>query len=401
MWDWEIREPHEEEEWHGKISHEDQNEFFFPEPVAEAKPEPEAPKSTETPTDMNGEYPYGEDMHGTAQTRPPHPPTFAEVWMSRIRKFLSVPTNFYIILGAGLGLLCALILAIIFWHGNSPTGQYDLGSITSSAVGLKGRLYTKWDKTLQYRLSFEPSVPQQLAGFSAAIQSSPRPLAINIQVTDPQGFVLCSKNILIKYDSRNAEPANGDAESESIPSNPQARGSQAELADAKESVREQGNDVFQNQAGSDGQIASIGAQGQLPCSASAYENAVSWTFAPDFPSVSEQDALIHHIDEKAFHAAANSPAVIAARKHVAARPKAPPPPKFYIEGEDSIVDFEAASGVISTRGGKTFTIDKNGAEAASLKGRDFPIAAHYRCDQFGACTLSSAALGTQHTRLKR
>jgi hypothetical protein len=166
-------------------------------------------------------------------------------------------------------------------------------------------------------------------------------------------------------------------------------------------VREQGKDVFTNQFGSDGQVASISAQGDLPCSASAYESTVAWSFYPEFPSVSEQDALLRHLDEKATNTTVNSPDAIAARRRAKARAAANPPPKFYIEGEDAIVDYDAAGGVIATRGGKTFTIDGTGVEAASLKGRDFPLPVHYRCDQFGNCTLYSAGAGTQHTRLRK
>jgi hypothetical protein len=400
MWDWEIQEPNEEKEWHPKISHEDQNEFTFPEPEPEPAQKQEAPKSPEAPADSNTQHPYGSGFDAGAEELPLHPPTFAEVWLPRIRKFLSVPANFYATVGVGLGILCGLIFAAIYWHGSNPTGPYDLGSVTSPAVGLKGRLYTRWDKNLQYRLTFEPVAPERLAGFSTAIEGSPRPLAISIQLTDPQGFALCSKTILLKYDSRNAEKPESAPETGDVSADPQVSSSKAELAQAQEDLREQGKDVFQNQPGSDGRVASITAQGDLPCSASAYDQAVSWTFTPDFPSVAEQDALIRHLEEKSARAAANSPAALAARRR-AVKVAANPPPKFYIEGEDAIVDYDASGGIIFTRGGKTFTIDKTGVEAASLKGHDFPLHVHYRCDQFGSCTLTSAGAGTQHTRLRK
>ena len=52
-------------------------------------------------------------------------------------------------------------------------------------------------------------------------------------------------------------------------------------------------------------------------------------------------------------------AQVTARRR-AARAAANPPPKFYIEGEDAIVDYDAVGGIISTRGGKTFTIESSG-----------------------------------------
>jgi hypothetical protein len=404
MWDWEIKEPQEEREWHSKISHEDQNEFAFPEPAPEPVPEKEELKAPDSPA-VSDQSTDGADIDDGQQQPSSPPPPFAEEWMTRIRSFLLVPTNFYAILGVGFAILCGLIFAAIFWHGNNPSGPYDMGSATSTAVGLKGRLFTKWDKNLQYRLTLEPTAPERVAGFSTAIQKSPQPLSIGIQLTDPQGFALCSKKILIKYDSRNAEPGESQPGTDEVSADPQVRASRAELADAQETVREQGNDVFQNQFGSDGRVTSITAQGTLPCTASAYENAVAWSISPaEFPTVADQDALIRHLEEGSARAAANSPAALAAlaaRRRAAARAAANPPPKFYIEGEDAIVDYDAASGIITTRGGKSFTIDRAGAEAASLRGRDFPLHVHYRCDQFGNCTLYSAGAGTQHTHLRK
>jgi hypothetical protein len=404
MWDWEEQGP-PEEEWHSKIAHEDQRDLRFPEPEPEPKPEtkleaePQSPPAFVAGSSTN--HPLGANPNPAQQAPlPPMPPNAGE-WMPRIQQFLSVRTNFYAAVSVGLGILCGIAVAAISWHVTNPAGPYDLGSVTSSAVGLKGRLLTKWDKKLQYHLTFEPGAPQQLKEFAAAIESSPRPLSIGIQLTDAQGFVLCSKTVLIKYDSRNAEPREGQTETGTVAGDPPVRGSEAQPADTQEGVREQGSDVFTNELGPDGQITSISAQGDLPCSASAYENAVAWSFSPDFPSVAEQDALLHHLDEKAAIAAANPRGVLAARKRAVTRIAAGPVPKFFIEGEDAIVDYDTAAGIISTRGGKTFTIDRTGAEAASLKGRDFPLHVHYRCDQFGACTLTSADAGTQHTRLRK
>jgi hypothetical protein len=400
MWDWEPQEE-PEEEWHSKISHEDQSEFAFPEPEPEPVPEPEPQNPTEPVPGGGANHSYGADSHPGEQAPEEPQPSLVEEWLPRIQKFLSVQTNFYATIGVGLGILFGIVVAAVSWHMSNPTGPYDLGSVTSTAVGLKGRLFTKWDKKLQYRLTFEPGISEQLAGFSAAVESSPRPLSIGIQLTDAQGFVSCSKNILIKYDSRNADPQQDQAKANTAATDPQTRSSEATLADAEEGVREQGKDVFANQLGPDGQVASITAQGDLPCSASAYENAVAWSFSPDFPSVAEQNALLNHLEEKEANTASNNPQAISARRRGAARAAANPPPKFFIEGEDAIVDYDASSGIIATRGGKTFTIDRTGTEAASLKGRDFPLPIQYRCDQFGACTLTSAGAGVQHTRLRK
>jgi hypothetical protein len=75
--------------------------------------------------------------------------------------------------------------------------------------------------------------------------------------------------------------------------------------------------------------------------------------------------------------------------------------QFFIEGDDSIVDFEASNGNIVTRGRKLFSIEKNGTEAALLKGSDFPMRIHYRCDQNGNCSLMSQGAGVLHARLRK
>ena len=98
-----------------------------------------------------------------------------------------------------------------------PNGRYDLGSVTSSAAGLKGHLFIEWDKKLNYRLTIEPGDPDRQAAFALAVAHSPRPLSVEIHMQDSEGFALCSKEILLKYDARNAlelAPPNPDAEDE-------------------------------------------------------------------------------------------------------------------------------------------------------------------------------------------
>jgi hypothetical protein len=74
---------------------------------------------------------------------------------------------------------------------------------------------------------------------------------------------------------------------------------------------------------------------------------------------------------------------------------------FFIEGDDQIIDFDASAGVIATRTGRTFLIEKAGAEASALQERDLPLRIHYRCDQMQACTITTAGAGIWHTRLRK
>ena len=207
------------------------------------------------------------------------------------------------LLAIGLGILVGAAVASLTWYTNNPSGRYDLGPVTSDAVGLKGRLFVKWDKTLQYRVEFEPSYANQNPGFSLAAGNSPRPLSITVQLRDVQGFELCSKSIVLRYDPRRAaafEPASRSAEKApgSDLASVLAKGLDEVHQDAQEAAREQVNDVFDLQVGPNGQIASIIAKGELPCTRTNYEDATSWSFVPDFPSIAEQTELVKKLRER-------------------------------------------------------------------------------------------------------
>jgi hypothetical protein len=301
--------------------------------------------------------------------------------------------------------MVGVAVAAITWYGNNPSGRYDLGPVTSDAAGLRGRLFVKWEDQLHYRLELEPNYPERIPGFSLAAGNPPRPLSVAIQLRDAQGLELCSKEILLRYDAKRAEalapvPRGAEAEAQSGSDNSAAEGDNTAQADGAEAAREKGKDLFELQAGKDGQIASINAQGDLPCSRSAYENATSWSFVPEFPSVAEQKDLLERLKERQEYAE-NLARRGANPSKVRAKKPAPNTVVFFIEGDDSIVEFDAASGTIETRGRKTFAIDRSGAEAAVLKGSDLPLRIHYRCDQTGNCALTSQGAGVLHTRLRK
>jgi hypothetical protein len=331
-----------------------------------------------------------------------------EVWIERIQRFTQNPTRVYAAAGVGLGILFGVVFAVVYWHMTHADGRYDLGPLTSGAAGLKGRLWIEWDRKLAYRLTIEPSDPDYTTGFAHAVARPPRPLSIQINLQDFQGFVLCTREIVLKYDARNAEalaPSTPDSQALksdafNLPADQPAQTIDFTKLDAQEAARERGQDIFQNQIGPDGQIMAINAHGEIPCSKSAYEKTTNWSFTPDFPSLAEQDQWLKRQQEMQFETtrpAPPTPAAPAARKKKAATQLLP----FTIEGDDAIVDFDAAQGVIATRGRKTFFIDKAAGAAADSAWQDYPVSIHYRCDQSTNCILTHSGLGGLRVRMRR
>jgi hypothetical protein len=331
-----------------------------------------------------------------------------------IRKFFDRQTKIFAAIGLGLGVLIAAIVASITWFASGPNGRYDLGSVDSSAAGLKGHLFVEWDKTLNYRLSIEPGDPARQAAFAMAVANSPRPLSVEIHLQNSGAFTLCSKEILLKYDPRSAEglaAPNPEPQGEKQvvvppPVGPPTPAVDYSQADAKEAAREKGRDIFKNQLGPDGQIAAINAQGAMPCTAKDYEKAVIWNFTPNFPSVAEQDAMLDRQNLKLPPVAdplspAAGPQTAATRKKVAAKPMQQPVTTFAIEGDDAIVDFEASRGVIETRGGKVFFLERSGGAASDPRWQEYPVEIHYRCDRVSECTIRHTGAGILYAKLKR
>jgi len=304
------------------------------------------------------------------------------------------PLYRFVAIGGLGGLMFGVFLIFFSWLVATPSGPYDLGLVTSNAFGLKGRLFTKWEQNaLQYRISFEPNGPEQNAGFGVAIADPPRPLSIAFQLKDAKGFVLCSKDVLIKYDPASALPplpplpekgkVKKDAPSQADLES--ARQAQLLRLQTQEAQREQGKDIFQEQTGSDGQIAAISSQGDIPCSKDSYEKVAMWSFSADFPSIAEQDDLLKQ------RAAAQAMADRAAPAHRRQAPKPVANPlSFAIEGDDVLVGYDPGAGVLETSTGQSFYVDKQ----ANLSGwQVFPLRIHYRCDQLSGCTIVRAGSG--------
>jgi hypothetical protein len=344
----------------------------------------QTPTQENTPTQPN----YGT----TGLVPPPQPMGPAKNEMN--------PTLLIAVLGAGIGLMVGLIFAMISWRGSTANGPYDLKTVDASGYGLKGHLYTKWDNRLGYRLTIEPDDPARRDGFSLAVRNSPRPLAIDIQLHDPLGFVLCSKTILLKYDPKAAlahHDQRGGTGNASISTGTKVdAGVDVAKLEAAELQREMGKDVFQATVGSDGKIDSLDAQGQLGCSMKEYGNAASWSFLPDFPTTSEQAAMVKPATAREEAAAP------ADNEHRRAKKKAAETASpFYIEGNDAIVAYDASSGALQLGFGKFFFLDKSGPEAKIVEEQDLPVKVYYKCDQGGMCTLAHTGAFVLHVRTRQ
>jgi len=333
-------------------------------------------------------------------------------------KSMASPTRMYAAIGVGLGLLVVLVLVVYFLLPAGTDGTSDMGPFTADDYGLKGHLITKWDEKIEYKLTIEPGAPEQRAAFANAVSNSPRPLSFDIQLKDPFGAVLCSNTVLVKFDPRKATtgaasgagPRNGKAGHANAAGNQVAQGVDLDRLELKEMDREHGNDIFQNDVGPDGQIASISAQGSIPCTKKQYFGSATWGFTADFPTADQQAELLNPGAGTSTNGVppaggdASGKSSDAAKPVVTKRNKREPLPaatSFYIEGDDAIVGYDASQGIVETNTGKAFLIDKIAGVASAIKGRDFPIAIHYRCDQMGACTFAGAGLGVQRARLRR
>jgi hypothetical protein len=237
---------------------------------------------------------------------------------------------------------------------------------------------------------------------------------------------LCSDTILVKFDPRNAPasapegpmPKSAKAAQELAARSEIAREINLARLEGQELDRERGKTLFQNVLGKDGQVASISAQGVLPCKKKEVDRFASWGFTSDFPIVAKpamsQDASSQDgpIDPKANvntaaaeeEARKNAEAERAAAAAAAKGRKKPAPPQLtpiFVEGDDQIVWVDPSGGVVETNGGKALILDKGDKLGAALKGGDLPIAIHYRCNEATGCTFSTVGLGIHHAQLRQ
>ena len=324
-------------------------------------------------------------------------------------------TKKYAAIGIGLGLAVGLAVAFLMRHPGG--GISDMGAVNAAQYGLTGHLTTDWkDNRLAYRLTIEPAAQAQRTGFQENVNSSPRPLSLILQAKDPFGAVLCSDTILVKYDphyapsvaTKELKPNASRAEQALAARNEIAKGITLARLEGQELDREHGKTLFQNDVGADGQVASITAQGVLPCAKKDVDQFASWSFLSDFPIVAKPVVSKGGAPDRSSNAdtstadddAKKSEEVAVAAK-ARKKPVPPPVPPIFVEGDDQIAWFDATGGVAETRGGKALMLDKGDNLVASLKGRDLPIAIHYRCNEMAGCTFSGVGLGLHHARLRQ
>jgi len=306
--------------------------------------------------------------------------------------------------------------------------EKDMGSVSSPSSGLRGHLTTSWSEKLGYRFVVEPAEAAQRPAFAQAVSDPPRPLSIEIQLKAASGQVLCNQRVVVKYDPRKAVAQDAN---------------DLDRLEAQEFTRERNNDIFQSDLGKDGQIRSISSQGTMPCTKQAYDSAAFWSFSPQFPDLREQARLMkpaapapqvaavkvpeaHPVFKAApVHTAiavVKAPAVPAHTSTVkVAVAKALPAPNpraaaegtlaakaveqtaevqkmqpfhFQIEGDDEIVDFDAAQKSLETSAGKTFFVSETLVASNVAGWLDEQANVHYRCDETSNCTLSLASAAT-------
>ncbi|MGA3009423.1 MAG: hypothetical protein ABSD72_04110 [Terracidiphilus sp.] len=328
----------------------------------------------------------------------------AETQENPIPNLPKKPTMVYVAAFAILGVLMGL--GIAYWFVENG-GQYDLGTYTLNSAGLKGHLSTKWENKPLYRLTIEPSDKGRQDGFALAAAHSSIPLSIDIYLQDVHGVVLCSKVVILKYNAEDAATSSvpvPDSEATStdnddISDDQLTQGIDRARYEAQEPERELDKDMFQNQIGKNGQIASMHAEGELPCSKKTYGDIFAWSFSTNFPTVTVQDELQKLEQEVQEKDTQLSAAELAARRARASKSGIRPLP-FSMEGDDSILEFDATRGVIETRGEKTFYFDKTSGQGSDPKWQDYPVGIHYRCESTGRCIISKAGLGALRVSMR-
>ncbi len=293
----------------------------------------------------------------------------------------------------GGAVLAAIIVVFLFSYHPKPKLDYDdLGSGISNASGLKGHLITRWQGQTQFQLDVGPIDPREGPGFARVIDDPPQPLSINIRILDSSGFALCGKEILLPYypggsgpqAAASLQPPAGATLSSKAQKELEDRQANLELMQVQEQDRERGKDVFQNKLGSDGEVASITAQGVLPCSADQYKHFDYWDFSTNFPTVAEQDELLKHPRN------ARAQQALEERRAAARRAAKKPQSAFYIEGDDTVSGYDTSSGALETSENRTFYIGRKSDQSAAAAWASSFAHIHYKCDQHATCALQRA-----------
>jgi hypothetical protein len=320
-------------------------------------------------------------------------PSFLHKRIRRIPKSTARAVLLFFALGAGLGLMLAIAFETASWYWSRPLPPRDLGSADFSPVGLKGKLVTRWDEKVEYRVRFEPIEKVQAARFALTVKEPPHPIRIRVYLSDSSGFTLCSKEIVLKFDFYR-----GLRDSQQPKDNPVGYVVASEDASENERKWETDRDIFHNDLNSDGNVGAISAQGEMICSKSAYREATRWGISSNFPTASEQDDLVkNHID--GLKRVESLPFELATGDNSIVRPAAQ---HGTLEGDEVVSGYLFSTGNVETNSGRTFCIYKEGEKLSAAMYLRSLTDFHYKCDKNRVCELTRP--GTQivlHARLKK
>lgn len=330
----------------------------------------------------NGEVEFSEAAPPPEPMRPMRPARgFDSATMNRL------PQVAMVLLGAGI--LAVIIFTVLMFNKPTSTAPpfQDLGPGVSNIAGLKGHLVTRWQKGVQYQITFEPLFGIYKPGFSYAVGHPPGPLWVDIRLLDSTGYALCGKRIGFRYNPGRTdvhltllrEPAPRVVKvSDTAPATPSTGGKAQPKAG-------HGIDTFQNEMGDNGQVASVYAQGELPCSEAQYKKFNYWDFSTNFPSIEKQDALM------------KAPAIAAARAAAAAHEaelrKDAQSPHYFVEGDATVRDFDSSTATLESGNGQHFIVVKKNEAATANAWAANNAQIHYKCDTLANCMLTRAGDG--------
>jgi hypothetical protein len=75
------------------------------------------------------------------------------------------------------------------------------------------------------------------------------------------------------------------------------------------------------------------------------------------------------------------------------------PAAMVIEGDLTVADFDASTGTVETREGRSFSINQAGSDGNTLAWQDYAGNVHYKCTQGGSCTLAGSHVSASGARL--
>jgi hypothetical protein len=285
----------------------------------------------------------------------------------------------------GLGMAAAAGLCMIGLSAcqvpDEPPAFQDLGAAVSNGTGLKGSLKARWQGTsAQYQLEIEPIQPLESAGFSYVAANPPGPYMLHMKLLDSAGYAVCGKDVLFPFHSSSHAEAD----------------------------RERGQDLLQTRDGDNGKVASMSAQGSLPCTDQQYKQVVYWDFSTNFPALAEQDRLSKQADakrrqeaqERLLLAQQNAPKSTDGDE----QPVAPrstfcpegdgegvaPRSTYCMVGDERVTRFDASRNVLETKFGGSFRVSGPAQQATARLWADNHVLFHYKCDQHSDCVLASA-----------